>query len=53
MISTNLKKAIFVSDLDLARKMHLREFVEQIDAVADVAEDVSDRLAAYAIKRLV
>ena len=53
VISTNLKKAIFASDLDLARRIHLREFVEQIDAVADVAEDVSDRLAIYAIKRLV
>ena len=53
VISTNLKKAIFASDLDLAHKIHLREFVEQIDAVADVAEDVADRLAIYAIKRLV
>ncbi len=53
VISTNLKKAIFASDLDLAHKIHLREFVEQIDSVADVAEDVADRLAIYAIKRLV
>ncbi len=53
LISTNLKKEIFVSDLDLAHKIHLREFVEQIDAVADEAEDVADRLSIYAIKRLV
>jgi len=53
IISTNLKRAIFASDLDLARKIHLREFVEQIDNVADVAEDVADRLAIYAIKRMV
>ena len=53
VISTNLKKAIFMSDLDLGRKIHLREFVEQIDEVADEAEDVADRLAIYAIKRLV
>lgn len=53
VISTNLKKAIFASDLDLARKIHLREFAEQIDSVADMAEDVADRLAIYAIKRLV
>lgn len=52
-ISTDLKKAIFNSDLDLTQKLHLREFVEQIDNVADMAEDVSDRLAIYAIKRLV
>lgn len=52
-ISTNLKKAIFDSDLDLAKKLHLREFAEQIDSIADMAEDVADRLAIYAIKRTV
>ncbi|MFQ5624724.1 MAG: DUF47 domain-containing protein [Paracoccaceae bacterium] len=52
-ISTNLKKAIFESDLDLGHKLHLRDFVEQIDGIADLAEDVADRLAIYAIKRLV
>jgi predicted phosphate transport protein (TIGR00153 family) len=53
VISTSLKIAIFESDLDLAKKLHLRVFVEQIDEVADMAEDVADRLAIYAIKRLV
>lgn len=53
VISTNLKRAIFGSDLELAQKMHLRQFVEQIDNIADVAEDVADRLSIYAIKRLV
>jgi len=52
-ISTKLKRKIFESDLDLPRKMHLRQFVEQIDNVADWAEDVADRLAIYAIKRTV
>ena len=50
-ISTNLKIEIFRSDIDLSRKLHLREFVEHIDNVADQAEDVADRLAIYAIKR--
>lgn len=50
---TKLKTAIFRSDLDLAKKLHLREFVEQIDNIADLAEDVADRLAIYAIKRTV
>lgn len=53
IIGSNLKIAIFDSDLDLASKLHMREFVEQIDSIADMAEDVSDRLAIYAIKRLV
>ena len=52
-ISTQLKRDIFGSDLDLAHKAHLRNFVEQIDNVADWAEDVADRLAIYAIKRTV
>ena len=51
-ISTKLKTEIFDSDMDLAVKLHLREFVEQIDGIADVAEDVADRLAIYAIKRM-
>ncbi|HHI82781.1 MAG TPA: DUF47 family protein [Rhizobiales bacterium] len=51
-ISTRLKTAIFDSDLDLARKLHLREIAEQIDNIADQAEDVADRLAIYAIKRM-
>jgi predicted phosphate transport protein (TIGR00153 family) len=52
-ISTQLKQDIFDSDLNLSRKIHLRNFVEQIDNVADWAEDVADRLAIYAIKRTV
>lgn len=52
-ISTKLKREIFASDLDLSHKAHLRNFVEHIDNVADRAEDVSDRLAIYAIKRTV
>jgi predicted phosphate transport protein (TIGR00153 family) len=52
-ISTQLKKDIFGSDLELARKAQLRNFVEHIDDVADWAEDVADRLAIYAIKRTV
>jgi len=50
-VSTKLKQAIFSSDMDLSHKMHLRNFVEHIDNVADWAEDVADRLAIYVIKR--
>ncbi len=54
VISTTLKREIFAAeDLDLCRKLHLKEFVEYIDTIADTAEDVADRLAIYAIKRLV
>lgn len=52
-ISTKLKRAIFESDLPLPNKTHLRYFAENIDNVADRAEDVADRLAIYTIKRTV
>ncbi len=53
-LSTTLKTQIFAAEeLDLCCKMHLREFVEHIDSIADMAEDVADRLAIYAIKRTV
>jgi len=50
-ISTHLKRNVFSCDLSLAEKIHIREFVEQIDNIADWAEDVADRLAIYVIKR--
>ncbi len=50
-VSTKLKLAIFSSELELSRKIQLRNFVEHIDDLADSAEDVADRLAILAIKR--
>jgi uncharacterized protein Yka (UPF0111/DUF47 family) len=32
--------------------MHLRFFAKQVDRIADEAEDVSDRLNIYVIKRM-
>ena len=52
-VSTKLKRAIFATDLPLAHKAHLRNFAEQLDNIADRAEDVADRLAIYTIKRTV
>ena len=52
-VSTRLKRDIFGSDVGLGHKMHLRGFVENIDDIADWAEDVADRLAIYVIKRTV
>jgi predicted phosphate transport protein (TIGR00153 family) len=46
-----LKRQIFESSLPLERKMHLRDFVDLVDAIADEAEDVADWLAIYTIKR--
>ena len=50
-ISTKLQRKIFASELDLSRKRHLTYFVENIDLLANSAEDVADELAIYAIKR--
>ena len=52
-ISTELKRTLFESDLDLSEKLHLKSFVEYIDDVADGAEDVADRLGIYTIKRAI
>jgi predicted phosphate transport protein (TIGR00153 family) len=46
-----LTRHIFASDLPLEQKMHLRDCVHGIDALADKAEDVGDHLAIYAVKR--
>lgn len=39
-------------DLQLSRKIQLRDFVKHVDKIADYAEDVADRLNIYVIKRL-
>ena len=54
LASTKLKREIFESKgLGLDRKMHLRGFAENIDDIADCAEDVADRLTIYVVKRTV
>ena len=51
-VGERLKRAIFQSsDLELARKLHLGDFVVHVDTLADNAEDVSERLSISAIKR--
>ena len=50
-ISDRLKRRIFRMDMDLSRKTHLRDIVDNIDWISDSAEDVADRLSIYAIKR--
>ncbi len=50
-VGERLKRRIFQMDTDLACKMHRSSFVWHIDRVADMAEDVSERLSISAIKR--
>jgi predicted phosphate transport protein (TIGR00153 family) len=51
LISTRMQRAIFSSQLPLEHKTQLRYFVERVDELANHAEDISDALAIYAIKR--
>lgn len=52
-IGDNLKRAAFKLDIELAHKFHLRYFALHIQNVSDRAEDVSDRLSIYTIKRTI
>ncbi len=52
-VATRQGRALFKSDLDLAVKLHLSQFIERVDNIADTAEDVGDELAILAVKRLV
>ncbi len=50
-LAVGLKKAIFGSDLPLEQKLHLRDYVDSVDALADKAEAVGDLLSVLIIKR--
>lgn len=49
--SAKLRKAVFDSELDLARKIQINTFVEEVADIADLAEDCIDALLIFAIKR--
>ncbi len=51
IICGKLKEEIFSSDLDLAHKIQLRNFLDSIADIADIAEDCIDELLIFAIKR--
>jgi len=46
-----LKKQIYQSDLQLARKHHLRYFADALESLSDIAQEVSEQLAIASIKR--
>jgi len=51
-IAIKIKQTIFgQDDIPLSHKLQLRDFVDNIDKIADRAEDVSDKLQIYVIKR--
>lgn len=50
-ISDGIKRKVFESDLELARKFHLRYFALHIETLSDHAETVADLVAIAAIKQ--
>jgi predicted phosphate transport protein (TIGR00153 family) len=51
-IASKLQQTIFGQEgFSLSEKLQLRDFVKHIDKIADRAEDVSDKLRIYVIKR--
>lgn len=49
--SAKLRKELFDSDLELAHKIQINMFVEEVADIADLAEDCIDALLIFAIKR--
>jgi len=50
-LSIRLKQRIFASERELAQKMMLRDFVNDLDRLADQAEDLGDQLSIYSLRR--
>jgi len=50
-IGEELERAVFKEKIELARKIQIKYFVEKLEQIADLAEDVTDRLTIYSIKR--
>ncbi len=49
--AAKLRNEVFDSDLDLAHKMQINNFIEEVADIADLAEDCIDALLIFAIKR--
>ena len=51
-IGEKIKRYLFGSSkLNLSKRMHLRTFITYLQNIADMAEDIGDRISIYAIKR--
>ena len=47
------KREIFLLDIDLEKKLHLKNFIVSIDSISDIAEKISNRLSIAAMKRII
>ncbi len=52
-VATGIGRELFGSELELAQKLHLQQFIDRIDDIADTSEDICDELSILVIKRLV
>lgn len=52
-LAEKLKREIFHLEIDLEKKLHLKNFIVSIDSISDVAEKISNRLSIAAMKRIV
>jgi uncharacterized protein len=52
-IAEKSKREIFQLDIELEKKLHLKNFIVSIDSISDVAEKISNRLSIAAMKRTV
>ena len=51
-VASDLQRAIFKrEEMRMSHRLQLRDFAKRVDNIADVSEDVADRLAIYVIKR--
>ncbi|MBY5921532.1 DUF47 domain-containing protein [Ferrimonas balearica] len=51
-ICNQAKTLLFATDLPLTCKVQLRYFFDRIDDLASIAEDVSDRISIFTLKRM-
>lgn len=51
VVAIRIKQRIFSSNLELAQKMMLRDFINGIDGLADEAEDLGDDLSIFVLRR--
>jgi len=52
-IADKAKRQIFELDIDLAAKLHIKNFIVSIDTISDIAEGIANHLAIATMKRVV
>ncbi|HPM00725.1 MAG: DUF47 family protein [Candidatus Cloacimonetes bacterium] len=50
-LGEKIRKEIFASKIELARKLHLKQILLEMELVSDYCQNVCDRLIIYTIKR--